>query len=155
MNMTTNKTITALFGEWRIEDRQLQSVIEELREWMCEVNQLGIPHFGEAGVRLRTLRQRLLLHFSREDAIIKGLAEAHRSGSPQVDNIGTRSADDHQQLLVRLDGLCERLTQLEPPFASWQAAMGEIESFVSALDSHEKEEYQDISTMLNAGNRDG
>jgi len=145
------KTPSDLFADWQTEDQGLESFVSELRDWMNGVNQLGIPQFGEAGDRLRSLRRRLLQHFDREDEIIEGLSDHFDDSSSTVSALRTRYAADHRHIQQRLDDLMERLGELEPPFESWIGAMDEIESFVNGLEQHEREELDNISALLIVG----
>jgi hypothetical protein len=115
------------------------------------VNDIGIPHFGEAGDRLRSRRGRLVQHIDRQDEKIEGLAEYFDDSPSAVGPLRNQSSADHQHIMHRLDGLMERLNQLEPPFKSWLAAMGEIESFVSGLAQHEREESDTVAALLIVG----
>lgn len=148
MNATMKHPIADFFEIWRAEDRALESNIDEIRDWMHEVDQLGIPHFGETATRLGPLRDRLIAHFHREDEMIGQLAELYPSSSPEIDSVRRQSVRDHHQLLSRLDDLTARLDEIEPPFASWQAAMDELESFVDLLEQHEEQESDSIRMLM-------
>lgn len=148
MSIKSQHTPSELFVEWQTEDRAMDSCIDELQAWMKEVNQLGIPHFGEAADRLTALRNRMIQHFEREDEIVKSLAIHFEESDPSLKALQEVASRDHQKILRRLDGLMQRLSQLEPPFESWVAAMQEIESFVNSLHRHEREESDSFSAML-------
>jgi hypothetical protein len=148
MNSKADQPLALFYENWRAEDRQLEVGIDGVRDWMQEVNQLGIPHFGETATRLLPLRQRLVTHFQREDQMIAQLAELYPSSSPEVQAVRRQSSRDHHQLLARLDDLIQRLGQTEPPFASWQAAMDELESFVDLLEQHEEQEADSIERLM-------
>ena len=151
MNTPISKMPSTLFHNWQTEDRQLDIYIQDLRGWMKEVNQLGIPHFGEAATRLSALRQRLLEHFHSENEIIASLGEHFPDSDASLNQLQSRSAADHQAMMQRIDSLMERLNRLEPPFESWMSAMKEIEAFVTSLNEHEEEETRHITAMLIAG----
>ena len=55
MNTKGISELSHIFEDWRSEDRKLSSCIDEIRDWMSEVNQLGIPHFGENGFAAATV----------------------------------------------------------------------------------------------------
>jgi hypothetical protein len=148
MNSKAGQPLALFYENWRAEDRQLEVGIDGVRDWMQEVNQLGIPHFGETATRLLPLRQRLVTHFQREDQMIAQLAELYPSSSPEVQAVRSQSSRDHHQLLNRLDDLIGRLGKTEPPFASWQAAMDELESFVDLLEQHEEQEAESIERLM-------
>jgi hemerythrin-like domain-containing protein len=143
-----NPLLSKIFETWQAEDRELEACLDEVRDWMREVSQLGIPHFGETATRLRPFHDRLVLHFDREDKMIGQLAQHYPSSSPEVSAVRTQSDHDHKHLLVRLDDLMARLNQTEPPFASWQAAMEEVELFVDVLEQHEERESESIKILM-------
>jgi hypothetical protein len=148
MNTNAKHPLAEFYQTWKAEDRALEAGIDEIRDWMHEVNQLGIPHFGETATRLGPLRDRLVAHFQREDEMISQLAELYPSSSPEIEAVRRQSSRDHHQLLVRLDDLTSRLGQIEPPFASWQAAIDELESFVDLLEQHEEQESESIEMLM-------
>ena len=148
MGTEAHPSLSEIFKNWRAEDRDLESRLDEVRDWMREVSQLGIPHFGETATRLRPLREALVRHFQREDAMIAQLARSYPSPSPEINAVRSQSAYDHDLLLSRLDDLTQRLDEPEPPFTSWQLAMDEIELFVVALEQHEEQEAESIKFLM-------
>ncbi len=150
MNTKQQNEIATIFRRWHAEDRELESSMDEVRDWMNEVSQLGIPHFGETATRLRPLRERLVTHFEREDKMVAELAELYPTQSPEVKAVQRQSSRDHDELLIRIDGLIARLEQPEPPFRSWQSAMNEVEMLVGVLEQHEDQEAESIEMLLPA-----
>jgi hypothetical protein len=135
----------------RLEKGELHLQIDEVRAWMREVGQLGVPHFGETATKLGQVRGRLVQHFEREDAIVDELAEQYSPSSPEIPAIRRQSSRDHGELLGRLDELCERLRAPDPPFESWQSAMREVDLFVVALERHEEQESESVETLMAYG----
>ncbi len=154
MNCESKKSLAELYDRWQAEDRELQSSIDAVRDWMREVNQLGIPHFGETATRLRPLRDRLVTHFDREDEMVVQLAELYPASSPEMGGVRRQSSSDHEKLFGRLDDLIERLNQPEPPFSSWEAAMQEVQLFVDVLEQHEEQESDSFEILMPAERRD-
>ena len=142
------QSLTEIYRNWQEEDRSLENDIDQVRDWMGEVNQLGIPHFGETATRLGPLRRRLVEHFEHEDAMIAELAKSYLPTSPEMNGVREQASRDHQQLLARLDDLIQRLSQSEPPFESWQAATDEVELFVEQLEQHEDHETDMIELLM-------
>jgi hypothetical protein len=138
---------SSLFQTWQMERRAVAACLDELRDWMNEVSQLGIPHFGETATRLRPLRQRLIHHFAVEDEMIEKFAARRGTTRPGTDGPHLCSSREHEQLLQRLDDMLSRLAQPDPPFASWQAAMNEVEQFVDLLEEHESRESERIKAI--------
>lgn len=148
MNANSVSELSRLFDNWQAEDRKLLVCIEEIRDWMLEVNQLGIPHFGETASRLQPLRESLLIHFEREDDILARLAELYPEPSPEVQAFLRQTRSDHQLLLDRLDHLHARLKAVDPPFASWTAAMEEVDLFFEAMEQHERSESDRVRMLM-------
>ena len=150
MSSQSKQNFAYVFDSWKDEDRQLEAILDEVRDWMSQVNQLGIPHFGETATRLRPLKQRLFVHFGREIELISKLAMHYRSPSPEIEAVRKQSIMDHDQLMERLDDLIDRLSQLEPPFQSWTEAMDEVGLFLDAIEQHEEHESDSIRMLMPA-----
>jgi hypothetical protein len=148
MNSRTTPPLPKIFDSWRAEDCELELRIDELRDWMGEVSQLGIPHFGETATRLCQVRERIVQHFEREDEMVAELARLYPGSSPEIASIRKRSSRDHSHLLTRLDDLSKRLSELEPPFKSWQEAMQDVELFVNELEQHEDHESESVMMLM-------
>ena len=148
MNTKRPSELCHLFDDWRAEDRKLSMCIEEIRDWMSEVNQLGIPHFGEAASRLEPLRECLLEHFAREDQILARLAELYPAASPEVEAFKRQTDADHQTLVGRLDDLRIRLKETDPQFESWTSAMEEVDVFFEAMEQHERSESDRVCMLM-------
>ena len=76
MSLNISEPLSKIFDNWLSEDRQMHESLGEIRDWMKQVEQLGIPHFGETANRLLPLRERLQKHFQQEDEMITRLAES-------------------------------------------------------------------------------
>lgn len=150
MNTKGTSEVIQLFEDWRTDDRKLSECIEEIRNWMSEVNQLGIPHFGETASRLQPLRECMSLHFVREDSMLEKLAELYPAKSPEVLALKRQTRLDHQTLLARLDDLHSRLKETDPPFKTWTAAMDEVDVFFEAMEQHERSESDRVLMLIPA-----
>ena len=148
MSSQSKQTLTFIFDNWKEEDRQLETCVDEVRDWMLEVNQLGIPHFGETATRLRPLRERLFIHFGREVEMISQLATFYPASSPEIEAVRKQSISDHDRLMARLEDLIDRLSLPEPPFESWTEAMDEVGLFVDAIEQHEDHESDSIQMLM-------
>lgn len=148
MSSQSKRSLAFIYESWRQEDRCLKACINEVRAWMREVNQLGIPHFGETATRLRPLRIKLFTHFGRENELISQLAHFYPDTSPEIDGVRKSSIADHDRLLARLEDLIDRLSEPDPPFQSWTEAMDEVGLFVDAVEQHELQESGSIDRLL-------
>ena len=147
MNIGVLKSIPQVLDHWHDEDRSLATCIDQVRAWMREVEQRGIPHFGETAARLVPLRERLVQHFEREDKMLHQIADLFLAPTPEIDSVRTQALHEHDQLLFALDELRGRLAKLQPPFESWQAAMREVEEFFAALEQHEEREAENVRAL--------
>ncbi|WP_182869554.1 hemerythrin domain-containing protein [Rhodopirellula sp. JC639] len=148
MSLNISEPLSQIYQNWLSEDRAMEATLREIRAWMKEVEQLGIPHFGETATRLEPLRDRLVKHFEREDEMITQLASSLVEPSAEFDHLRFESTNEHGLMLAHLDDLLARLSQTDPPFRSWQAAMQEVEKFVHRLEQHESTETRSIGILL-------
>ena len=148
MSGHANSEIHVLFGQWKDEDRDLDSYVDTVRDWMNDVSKLGIPRFGETANRLQRLRERLKTHFEREDTIGGQLQDLYSGNSAELTAACRQAQRDHSLLITRLDSLISRLDEVDPPFASWEAAMEQFEMFIVALEQHEDQELDSIEMLM-------
>lgn len=151
-NQSQSSPLAFLFQTWQSERRAISTCIDELRQWMNEVSQLGIPHFGETAMRLRPLRSRLADHFACEDEMTAKVTDSLGGGASESETQGfedsaVRSSREHRELLRQLDDLIRDLDELDPPFRSWQAAISAVERFIDSLEQHEADELQRINSL--------
>ena len=99
------------------QKQHLHHLVSELRGWLYEVEQRGIPKFGETGYRLRQFRESLSDHF--ETCCDQSFAE------PVL--------QESRRLMGRLDDLIIRLEMPEPPFQSWQELVSLLVDFIDDL----------------------
>ncbi len=148
MNTKDTSEICQLFHAWREDDRSLAATVDQIRDWMWEVNQLGIPHFGETASRLKPFRELLAEHFRRETMMLEQLSALYPSASPEVTAFQRQTVTDHQELLSRLDDLYQRLQEIDPPFASWSEAMDQVDVFFAAVEQHELLESDRVAMLV-------
>ncbi len=120
------------------DHRSLMSAIGDVRQWVRDVSELGMPRFGELGVRLRPFRELLSAHFADEES-----GEFPASGGQSGDGqpkAGENLAGLHHRILEDLDSMIARLRASEPPFRSWQAAIEELEALIKVIEQHEEYE---------------
>ena len=75
------------------------------------------------------------------------LAELYDKKCPEIEAVRRQATHDHQRLLGHLDELIAKLNVLEPNFASWQAAMEQVESFADTLEQNEEQESASILAL--------
>jgi len=140
-----------VFDLWKHEDHYLATQLDQLRDWMMQVSQLGIPRFGETAGRLRRLKTCLVSHFGREELLCNQLAELYGHPSPEIEAIRRQADRDHQQLLQRIDRLIEELSAVDPGFRSWRDAMDQVDWFMDSFEEHEQQEAGRIRAMIPEG----
>jgi iron-sulfur cluster repair protein YtfE (RIC family) len=150
MNTHTDSARIAetLSHKWREEHTALDAFFDDFRKWAYEVAQRGVPRFGETAGKLKQLRQRLVTHFEREDGLSTQFVALRGGLSPEPEANRRMVTHDHASLLTQLDSLIEKLNELEPPFASWQEAIEQVERFIDVLDQHEEQESDSIAWLL-------
>ncbi|REJ93198.1 MAG: hypothetical protein DWQ34_04805 [Planctomycetota bacterium] len=99
----------------------MQELIEEVRTWAREVEQLGQPRFGELGARVELIRQTL----------------AERS--PRAEEAPTARDDDAQPAepsacRLQLQELRQRLEANPAEFSSWSGAVSTLEKILDPID---------------------
>ena len=120
------------------EHQLLAEVIADVRSWIREVCELGMPHFGELGDRLRPLHEQLARHFRHEEEL--GYLSDALARAPHLTGEANILLQQHGQLLRELNELILRLHETEPPFDSWQQACSELDAMLAELDRHEGRE---------------
>lgn len=106
------------------QQRRLRDFVAHLRSWLYEVEQMGVPKFGETGFRLRGFREALADHF-------ESCRHQHTEG------LGREFEDQAKQLLSRLDDLIRKLEMSDPPFSSWQELIRSLTEFTDDLEELE------------------
>ena len=122
------------------EHDELEAMIGDLRTWLAEVAELGIPHFGELGSRLRPLRDKLCEHFAHEEA--GGYLADAVAVAPELVTTVDELLAQHDVFKNRLDALICRLRESEVPFDCWQAACETFESLCADIARHEQTEME-------------
>jgi hypothetical protein len=138
-------TISPHGFSWLHEEHdKLMRRIAEIRNWWSELDQFGLPKFGEMGMRVEELRDLLAEHFAEEE---KGgeLASA-LAVAPHFSRRAHELEAQHGQILERLNDFINRLTMSEPPFSSWQGACEEFEAIVAELRQHERAEHEIVQS---------
>lgn len=139
--------LAPLLQQWNDEHHDLSRSIRETSLWLGQVSQRGIPRFGELAARLSLMRQRMKQHFDREEALGDDLQQA--SDCLEVKTTRRRAISDHQHLTQRIDDLIAKLSELEPPFDSFQQAIDQVGLFVDAFEQHEEQEAQGLQWLTN------
>lgn len=155
MKTKTRESVSSLSSQWRDERQEMDRFFRDVRQWMNQVSQLGVPHFGETADRLSQFRRRLAAHFDREDQIAARMATSQHTSASAVDAARGRARSDHGALQRKLDDLISRLAATDPLFKSWQEATSELEEFIDALERHEDREAESIEWLSPAAETEG
>ena len=146
-NKSCRESLEALLRQWNEEHDDLAKSIHDTTLWLGQVSQRGIPRFGELAARLSLMRQRMKRHFEREESLGDDLQQA--SDCVEVKTTRQRAINDHQHLNQRIDDLIAKLSELEPPFDSFQQAIDQVGLFVDAFEQHEEQEAQGLQWLTN------
>jgi hypothetical protein len=141
----SHEVLASLLDQWKSEHNDLTHSIRETTLWLGQVSQLGIPRFGELAARLDAMRRRMSQHFEREEILNDDLQRS--ADCLEVKTTRQRSISDHKHLTQRIDDLISRLSELDPPFESFQQAIDQVGLFVDAFEQHEEQEAQGLQWL--------
>ncbi|HAH47576.1 hemerythrin domain-containing protein [Gimesia sp.] len=116
--------------------------IKELNHWWSELDERGLPKYGEMGTRVEGLRDLLSKHFRDEEQ--EGYFKPLMDESPGFCIMVPDFQKKHKEFLKRLDDFGARLKQSEPPFQNWNEALQELQRLLAELRVHENEEIQHV-----------
>lgn len=108
---------------------------QQLREW-------GVPDFGQMGLRLHDLRDRLADHLHHEERLEDEVGQ-HGAGVAFSLAAG-RQRQEHEALLARLDAIIGRLEGCGSAFDCWGEAGEAFETFAGDLQEHEEDELREL-----------
>ncbi len=132
---------------WLLEEhRELMGRITDLRKWWSELDQFGLPKFGEMGTRVEELHGLLAEHFAEEENggyLAQALAIA-----PQFTKEAGELQKQHGEVLDAINDFSRRLEMSEPPFDSWQQARDEFEGIIADLRQHERAENEIVQSAF-------
>ena len=113
--------------------------LQEIRSWVHDVEELGLPHFGEFAQRLGDLRA----------VIVRGSTNPAQSSICLCEGSqGTRDTRSNQtsgrryavcsMILQRLDDMISTLRSEEDCFITWQAASRSFEEICQLIESADR-----------------
>jgi hypothetical protein len=116
-----------------------------MRQWIHDVNELGMPHFGELGNRVKCYRKLLAEDFAAEEARgrLSGVGKRRPECWAEIDEL----RDQHGQFLDELELLQEKLCQDSPPYESWQDAVRHFDELLMEVERHEGRELQLLASI--------
>lgn len=132
---------------WMLEEHhQVMRRITQIRTWCLELEQFGLPKFGELAMRVEGLRDLLAEHFAEEEK--DGYLASALAIAPQYTRQAQELQAQHGHVLERLNDYINRLNESEPPFKSWQQACEEFEMVVADLRQHERSENEIVQSAF-------
>ena len=141
----TKKNAAAMLDQ---EHDELNVMISDLRSWLADIAELGVPHFGELSTRLRPLHEKLCEHFDHEEE--HGLL-SEAGDTPELSTAACELLKQHEQLRTELRDLINLLRDSETPFVSWQIACETFEGLCEVLAQHELAEMKVRGTAQDGG----
>ncbi|MCA9020265.1 MAG: hemerythrin domain-containing protein, partial [Planctomycetaceae bacterium] len=116
--------------------------IKGLNDWWRELDERGLPKYGEMGTRMEGLRDQLSKHFCDEEQ--EGYFKPLMDESPGFCIMVPDFQKKHKEFLTRIDDFSTRLKQSEPPFQNWNEALQELQGLLDELRINENEEIQRV-----------
>jgi hypothetical protein len=143
----SEKTAPSNSALWMAEEHaELMRRLAALRTWWAELDQFGMPKFGEMGSQVESLRDILAEHFAAEEQ--DGYLSSALAVAPNLHRQVNELRLQHGHLLEALNDLIKRLKMSEPPFRSWQAACRELEDILTDLRRHEQAENETVQAAF-------
>ncbi|WP_145218763.1 hemerythrin domain-containing protein [Gimesia alba] len=122
------------------EHEQILTHMKELNDWWTELDERGLPKFGEMGTRVERFRELLAKHFEDEEQ--EGYFKPVLDETPGFCIMVPDFKEKHTAILCQIDDFISRLKHPEPPFENWNAALQEFETLLADLREHENHEIQ-------------
>lgn len=117
----------------------------EIQRWIREVDQFGVPRFGEFGHRLHCYRTLLASEFANEE--YHGQLSEVEQRHPECKAEITELHGQHGQFLDQLESLVARLQQDQPVYVSWQDAVTEFSHLMAEIARHQGREDQLLESL--------
>lgn len=117
---------------------ELMKQVDDLRQWWREVDELGVPKYGEMVSRIQVLRDSVAAHFRSEEE--GGYLAAALAIAPQFTQQAEILLAQHAGFLESLDRFATNLQADHPAFNSWQDVRDEFDKFVLEIRKHESAE---------------
>lgn len=119
--------------------------LTELRQWMRDTEEFGVPHLGEFGFRIQCYRNRLATEFRNEETRhrIKGDFAKHAECQQELNQLTAQ----HGLFLDELESLAVKLQRDRPPFETWNEATRQFAKIQLEIDRHKGRERQLIEAM--------
>ncbi|WP_145228609.1 hemerythrin domain-containing protein [Gimesia algae] len=124
------------------EHEQILSHIKDLNQWWAELDEHGMPKYGEMGTRMEGLRDLLSKHFNDEEQ--EGYFKPLMDEEPGFCIMVPDFQKQHKEFLTRLDDFSNRLKQPEPPFHNWNEALLELQRLLAELRINENREIERV-----------
>ena len=116
-----------------------------MQQWIHDINELGMPHFGELSNRVKCYRNLLAKDFAAEEA--RGRLSRVGKCRPECWAEIEELRCQHGQFLDELKLLEEKLCQDCPPYESWQDAVRHFDELLTEVERHEGREQQLLASI--------
>lgn len=120
------------------DHRSLLVKVADLRDYVDQVSERGIPQYAELGARMEPLREELAKHFAMEECggYLAEILEAAPDRTQEAEHLQAQ----HAAILEQLGSLAARLRDCDPPLDSWQQACDLFHELLDELRRHESQE---------------
>ncbi|QDT91556.1 hemerythrin domain-containing protein [Gimesia algae] len=129
------------------EHEEIFSHMQELKDWWAQLDEKGLPKFGEMGTRVKGFRDLLAKHFDDEEQ--EGYFKPVFDEAPGFCIMVPDFKKTHAEILFRIDDFITRLKETEPPFQNWNKALKEFEEILADLHEHEDQEVKMVQEAFN------
>lgn len=116
----------------------LRENLREFKQWVSDTSDFGVPHFGELGTRLQSLKEVLCQHFRAEET--NGFLKEPLEVAPRFQREAEILLKQHTSLVERIVGFGARLQCSKEPFATWQEAVAIFDKLIADIEAHEGQE---------------
>lgn len=132
------------------EHEELLTHMKDLNQWWAELDEHGLPKFGEMGTRVAGFRDLLAKHFEDEEQ--EGYFKPLMDEAPGFCIMVPDFKETHAETLSRFDDFIGRLKESEPPFKNWSEALQEFESLMADIRAHENQEIKIVQEAFEKSN---
>lgn len=129
------------------EHEEILAQLEKLKDWWLQLNEKGLPKFGEMGTRVDDFRDLLAKHFNDEEQ--EGYFKPVFDESPGFCIMVPDFKKKHTEILNRIDNFTTQLKKIESPLQNWNQALKEFEEILTDLRAHEDQEVRMVQEAFN------
>ncbi len=128
-----------------VEHGEIVDKIKEIIDWWSQLEEKGLPKYGEMAMYVNELRDLLATHYSEEENEYFVLIKKE---FPEIDLEIRKMEIEHEKLLLKLDQFIAKLNLPGSGFQSWNEVMTDFQEFLKPFNEHEILETRIIQEAL-------